>query len=853
MIPKLKDGAGVMTLQTLAVMGLFFLTGGLGVLYEVLWGRYLENYIGLSAYAYAAVLAAFIGGLALGGRVLGPWADRLHPLRLYALLEAWVGLYALAYPRLTAWVLSGMLDLLPRPGPVPLPPGSYYAAKVAVPWLLLLPATVAMGGTYPAIVRALTGDLHRLGRVAAFVYAVHTGGAALGALGAVFLWLPRWGLGGGNVRAAFLSLGVSAGALVLSLVTRSLPHRTAAPEPPEVPYPRTLHPWVLAVLFGSGVVSFVLENAWIRYLTVLLGSTLNGFALMLSSVIAAIALGSLLLGALEPWLARHRWHDRMLLVTLWGASLACLGTLPLYERMPLWLRRFGQAFRPDPVAYPIYETGRFAICMAAVLGPALWFGMTLPLGVRLTAHALQRLGRDTGGVYAACSAGNVVGAILGGFVLLPGLGLPGTLVGAGWASAGLACLWGLRLGLGRSMAWGPVLTAVLFWRFVGTDFDLRALTVEAPRLHFHRGDIRAGLRQLRVVAYREDPGGQVLVVDHETTGNRIVYLNGKAEIALRPAYDPTSVHLAMMLYPHTPRRVLILGNGVGISAATALRYPVGHVIGVEILPTLQTLRPLFSPLTDPLRSRPHYTFVFEDAKSYLLWVEPASVDIVIGQAANPWISSIGNLYTLETFERIARVLRPDGLYAQIFYVGETTDTAFLVLLRTLRRAFPSVALFRLNPNVVVFLAGHRPLQPDWRAAEYRADRPEVREDLERSGFSGLLALLLLQSHSPEAVDEILRTSPPGPVNRDENLWMELWAPRLYFTGEGFRVLDQTDARIHGPLETLLVADYVRYRLPPAEAWPAAVRSLRTLGGEAFPIDWRWVRDYLVHQAVADPP
>ncbi|MCS7313523.1 MAG: spermidine synthase, partial [Acidobacteria bacterium] len=91
----------------------FFVSGGLGTLYQVLWGKFLENFIGLTAYAYAAVLSAFIGGLALGSRLLSPWADRRNPLRVYAFLEGCVGIYALLYPYVSSAVLHFIVRAFP--------------------------------------------------------------------------------------------------------------------------------------------------------------------------------------------------------------------------------------------------------------------------------------------------------------------------------------------------------------------------------------------------------------------------------------------------------------------------------------------------------------------------------------------------------------------------------------------------------------------------------------------------------------------------------------------------------------------------------------------------------------------
>jgi hypothetical protein len=58
------------------LLGIFFISGFLGLGYQVLWSKFLLNFIGVSAYSYAIVLATFMGGLALGSHYLGKLTDR---------------------------------------------------------------------------------------------------------------------------------------------------------------------------------------------------------------------------------------------------------------------------------------------------------------------------------------------------------------------------------------------------------------------------------------------------------------------------------------------------------------------------------------------------------------------------------------------------------------------------------------------------------------------------------------------------------------------------------------------------------------------------------------------------------
>src|SRR5476651_2593051 len=78
---------------------LFFCSGGTALVYEVVWSKFLSQIFGSTIYAQTVVLAAFMGGLALGNRIFGRWADRLkQPVRAYGYLEIVIGIYAFFFP-----------------------------------------------------------------------------------------------------------------------------------------------------------------------------------------------------------------------------------------------------------------------------------------------------------------------------------------------------------------------------------------------------------------------------------------------------------------------------------------------------------------------------------------------------------------------------------------------------------------------------------------------------------------------------------------------------------------------------------------------------------------------------------
>src|SRR5205814_7690778 len=81
------------------ILALFFCSGATALVYEVVWSKFLSQMFGSTIYAQTVVLAVFMGGLALGNRIFGRWADRLQkPVQAYGCLEIIIGTYALFFP-----------------------------------------------------------------------------------------------------------------------------------------------------------------------------------------------------------------------------------------------------------------------------------------------------------------------------------------------------------------------------------------------------------------------------------------------------------------------------------------------------------------------------------------------------------------------------------------------------------------------------------------------------------------------------------------------------------------------------------------------------------------------------------
>lgn len=138
---------------------LFIISGALGLIYQIIWFKYLSLFLGNTTYAQTIVLATFMGGLAIGSALWGRKVDKTkQPLRFYALLELGIGVYCLLYPKFLGLLKDIFITIvislqLPSDGSVVL------LLKLLVSFCTLLLPTILMGGTLPLLLNSSQTDL----------------------------------------------------------------------------------------------------------------------------------------------------------------------------------------------------------------------------------------------------------------------------------------------------------------------------------------------------------------------------------------------------------------------------------------------------------------------------------------------------------------------------------------------------------------------------------------------------------------------------------------------------------------------------------------------------------------------
>lgn len=700
---------------------LFFLSGASALIYESVWARYLQLFLGHAAYAQALVLSIFMGGLALGAwssnRLLGRWSNLLV---VYAAIEAIIGVLGLVFHGL----FSGFLHF------------SYHSALPALPdgpliplyqWLcatlLILPQCILLGMTFPLMTNGLLRQFPDLpGKTISLLYFSNSIGAAGGVLWAGFFLIDQVGLPGALLTAGIINILVAVGAWLISVRAQRL-----APE-------RRLHPWsavraasrqetetgtILKIVAGvaalTGLASFIYEIVWIRQLSLVFGASTHAFELMLSAFISGLAVGGLVIA--------HR-ADRIshpLRTTGWiqlVMALMAILTLPLYHYSFSVMDFFIRALEKNDAGYLLFHIVSHLIALAIMLPTTICAGMVLPL---LTLHLARQHGlseRSIGIVYATNTMGTLVAVYFTVFWGLPKLTAAGSL----FAGSGIDMLVGLALlywliGARRQLLPAGALAALVV--ALGISWlrpDLQRLSSGVFRYGLPEEDIPP-----EVLFYRD---GSTLTTSvrrrHLTNGNQLLIMtnNGKPDASLglhgHPSPDELIMFLAgtlPLMYQPDARHLSHIGLGGGLTTHTtlALSTTLETVDTVEIEPIVVDAARLFLPYNRLVYEDPRSRMYIEDARIFHAR-HRRPYDIIISMPSNPWANGAASLFTEEFYQHVRSHLEEDGIFTQWLQLYELTPELLATVINALARHFP-YALFYSTSDNIIMLTSARPLLP----------------------------------------------------------------------------------------------------------------------------------------------
>jgi predicted membrane-bound spermidine synthase len=737
-----------------AVLCIFTASGFAGLIYESVWSHYLKLFLGHAAYAQTLVLAIFMGGMAIGAwwcsRFSARWRD---PLFAYAMIEALIGLAALAFHfvfnAVTAWAFDSAIPAIGTPAAV-------QAFKWGLGAALILPQSILLGMTFPLMTAGVIRMRpQRAGHAIAMLYFTNSLGAGVGVLASGFYFIPEAGLPGTLIASGIINLGVAAAVFLLPRVPKVSTFSTQPQAVKEIlPANSGTVRLLLVVAALTGASSFMYEIGWIRMLALVMGSSTHAFELMLSAFILGLAFGGF-------WVRRRidQSGDTMRLLGFVQLAMgaAALATLPIYGESFYAMQWLVRSLTPSEGGYAAFNLVSHGIALSVMFPAAFCAGMTLPL----ITQTLLRLGsgeRAIGQVYAANTAGSILGVLGAVHLGLPLLGVKGLIIAGAAIDLALAVVLLGAVPGARRRAYAAATAVVSVALVLGAG-----LAVQLDPYLMASGVYRHGTlinRERHSILHHED--GKTTTVSVTKAGAAFsLRNNGKSDGSLNMEGDPTGDEVTMALIGALPvmmmpdaKRVANIGFGTGLTAHAILaseRLEVLDTIEIEpaVVRAARHLMPFNKRAYEDPRSKVH----IEDAKTFFS-SHQARYDIIVSEPSNPWVSGVASLFSSEFYVHARRHLKEGGLFVQWVQLYEFSPQLLAAAVEALRPVFSDYVIYLANEGDLILVAANGGKVPEVRADAFK--NPAMAELMARFRIRGLDDLNLHRVGSKRVMDVYFR-------------------------------------------------------------------------------------------------
>ncbi len=799
------------------ILPLFIGSGCAALIYEVVWLQMLQLVIGSTAFSMGVLLATFMGGMCLGSLALPRLVSKArHPLRVYAALEAGIALLGVALVYVVP--LIERLYTVTAGGFVP-----SLVLRSLVAATCLLPPTVLMGATLPAVARWVQSTPRGVSWLGLF-YGGNTIGAVVGCLLAGFYLLPRHDMATAVYAAAAINLTVAGLSLALSTIAR---YRPSAPDDIEFPdgkppssetSGRARQRMVYVAIAVSGLTGLGAEVVWTRQLSLSLGATVYTFSIILAVFLFGLGLGS----GLGSLIARSSQRPAFALgVCQWlqAVSIAWASYM-ISEAMPYW---------PINPALALAPWSNFQLdivrCACAVMPGAIVWGASFPLALGSVASKEQDPGRMVGSLFAANTLGAIVGAIAFSILVIPTLGTQAAqriLIGLCTASAlvawlpqfgsgrpllpsrtsaqsstlglvaALALAVGLAIFLARSVA-PPSCLAVAFGRNSAAYMSQMAPGVvpeKATPGEYGKFD--------RTCSFVGEGANVSVAVTKTRSGWRYFHGAGKVQASS----DPQDMRLQRMLghlaalthKTRNPESVLVVALGAGVTAGSFVPYDsVRKIVICDIEPLVpRQVAPRFAKENYDVVSDPRTRIVLDDGRHFMRTTRE-KFDVITSDPIDPWVKGCAALNTVEYYRMCRDRLNPGGVMALWMPLYESSLDAAKSLIATFFQVFPNGILWSNDTGGagydVVLFGSLDPLRIDVDELQgWLEAHPNVKSSLVEAGFGAAaghdVALDLLSTYAGRASD-LQDWMHGAQINTDRNLRLQ------YLAGMGLNASQAT--------------------------------------------------------------
>jgi spermidine synthase len=682
--PEIEPARGlrqmVWTLNHRLLFAAIFISGASALVYQLIWVRLLGLVFGVSSFAVATVVAVFLLGLGLGSYVFGRWSERASdPLRIYMYVEL-----GIAATSLLAFLVIEWLPIYRYLYEYAYNNLGFYGLSVArllLSTLVLLPPVFLIGGTMPLLAKYFLRNPASLGSSFSKIYYLNTLGACAGALLTGFVFVRYFGV----IGTLIIAVG---GNLMVALIIAASKRGAGATSPETSGQPP--YSYMLAFLFLTGFISLGYEMLWVRILSTYGLSTSQAFALILAGFLLGFSVGAWVVArTVDRRQDLEAWFSAVSIVTALSGAVV----LVIFRQFESLTVLLADATPMNQVALGMF------LAFTVSFIPAVFMGILFPLGVRIYAQDIDRIGAKAGNTFFSNTLGCVLGSLLTGFVLIPFVGMWNTTLLLINLSLLIAIAFLLRGRRAARAQWISLLVVAA----------VANLLVFADSKTFHAelkgSDLRTSAQGFDIIYYSEGLSGTVTAVER---GNyRGLFVDGQNVSGTDPVLLADSKMLAHvpLLLAEEPQSALTVGYGTGTTSGSMLLHDV-DVYAVEIEEKIIDAAPLFREVNYASYADPDLDIVLDDARNYIATTDE-SFSVIVTDVTNLKYKRNPYLYTQEYFEIMRDALSEDGVAAAWLQVGGLSFNDLRTLIATFDSVFAHTTAwyFTQFPTHFIILVG----------------------------------------------------------------------------------------------------------------------------------------------------
>jgi spermidine synthase len=485
----------------------------------------------------------------------------------------------------------------------------------------------------------------------------------------------------------------------------------------------------------SGFAAMGTEIVWFRHLSILLGGFRAVFSLLLTVILAGIGAGSLAAGFLcrrwqeapaedarpaQCWMVAQGLFVAFTLLGLATADAGAIDQIVVADRASRLVesgvtRAFTEWwFNARPI---LFEVGL----------PALLMGFSFPFANAMIQRAEQSVARRAGMLYLFNTIGAVCGSLAAGFLLLPSLGIQGSVTFLA-AAAGLAVV---PLYFARATDAGGAAAMAASLLIAGVAIGLWIVLPPAyivaravPQLESERSvALSEGLTE--VINVIETPGkGRTLL----TNGHPM-----SSTTRLSQRYMRALAHIPLLAMEH-PETVLVIGFGVGNTTHAATLHPsVRRVEVADLSRGILAHAGYFSDVNRDVLRDPRVVVFVNDGRQHLQMQRPGSYDLITLEPPPIGYAGVAALYSREFYALARTRLTPGGYISQWLPAYQVPAQTTLAMIRAFVEVFPQAVLISGSEAELLLIGSndsHVEIEPE-RLARGLSSAPAVYADLRR--------------------------------------------------------------------------------------------------------------------------